>query len=132
MTKFLNNSLRIIPNFCLYLEEKEWARVHKGLTGGKAQLEDFVKHEYGAATHIYDSDGDVVCVVCMKAQEKREFSETIGILAHGAMHVAQETFKRIGEESPGVEFEAYTVQQITTELVREYLKKEKTHATQQG
>jgi hypothetical protein len=49
-----------------------------------------------------------------------EDEEVESILTHEAVHVKQFLFESIGEKTPGIETEAYTVQYFTDYLIREW------------
>ncbi len=43
-----------------------------------------------------------------------------GILAHEAVHVYESVIQQMGEETPGSEFHAYSIQEIFDNLVKAY------------
>lgn len=47
-------------------------------------------------------------------------SDAHGTCIHEAVHVFQKLRKYIGEDSPGDEWEAYTIEYIATSLIKEY------------
>lgn len=55
------------------------------------------------------NDADINCQISLAA-----------LIVHEATHVKQFLCDEIGEQSPSAEFEAYTVQEITYNLLREY------------
>ena len=72
----------------------------------------------GAATSFTKDGRTVVLVtVCDGAENRRTLLELIGIVVHEAAHVWQEVRLSIGERSPSIEFEAYSMQAITQELL---------------
>mgnify|MGYP001174063739 CR=1 FL=1 len=66
--------------------------------------------------------GQMVCVVCISFDGKRSMAEVVGLLAHEAAHVWQAIREDIGEDHPSDEFEAYSIQNITQRLIREWVK----------
>lgn len=95
-----------------------------------AQLDDkwpvpWLPKHHGANTHTFRTDTKVTCVVALDvaAAAKREDQvPVIGLLAHEAMHVAQEMFRNIGENEPSPEFQAYAVQNILQQLLWDYVR----------
>lgn len=58
-----------------------------------------------------------------------------GTIIHEAVHVFQALTKYIGEDNPGDEWEAYTIEYIATSLIKEYedaLSKERQEKLQDG
>lgn len=72
----------------------------------------------GAAT-TFTKDGKTIVLVTVLdgAERERTLLEMIGIVVHEAAHVWQEVRLAMGEHSPSIEFEAYSMQAITQELL---------------
>jgi len=73
----------------------------------------------GARTNFFISKNDdkSICIVCMnKTYEGYTMQEVQGLLVHEAVHVWQHVLVMMGEESPGIEIEAYAIQQIYINL----------------
>jgi len=66
-----------------------------------------------AATHFLVHEGKTTCIITMHPPGDRPIEQVAGIIAHEAVHVAQELWDNIGEREPGKEAEAYLVQMIT-------------------
>lgn len=66
----------------------------------------------------FTKDGKARCVVTVREGAERDHSltEIAGILVHEAAHVWQEVRLAMGEKSPSIEFEAYSMQVIFQEL----------------
>jgi hypothetical protein len=61
------------------------------------------------------------CVVCIDAAAHAERPiAAVSKLVHEATHIKQRIMEVIGEDSPSKEFEAYTMQNLTDELLAEY------------
>ena len=82
----------------------------------KAGFEPISK-DVPAATHFYD-DEKIVVFIDKRAQVTD--SEKIALLVHESVHVWQEIKRRMGEDNPSVEFEAYSVQSIFLGLLSLY------------
>jgi hypothetical protein len=77
-----------------------------------------------AMTHyVVTAKGNRVSFVCL-ADKKLDGISIMGLLVHEAVHVVQEYFRYIGEESPSVEFQAYAIQKVSTLLAHAYLDKQ--------
>lgn len=64
----------------------------------------------------HPQDGTAVYLVWMDDDLERPASADAALLAHEAVHVAIDYLKCIGEDEPGEELRAYTVQTITQYL----------------
>lgn len=73
---------------------------------------DFVNPGATATMHTFVKDGTATCIIAFDKQKGRSPEQEAGLIAHEAIHVAQELWERIGEHHPGREAEAYLVQQI--------------------
>lgn len=73
----------------------------------------FLASDHSSATmHTFVEDGSTVCIIAMEKPAGRSNEQVAGMIAHEAVHVAQELWARIGEREPGREAEAYLVQMI--------------------
>ena len=72
----------------------------------------------GRAT-FFTKTGKAIAIVTVRdgAEKQRSLIEIIGLLVHEATHIWQEVRSVMGEKEPSVEFEAYSVQAITQELL---------------
>jgi hypothetical protein len=76
-----------------------------------------------AMTHfIVTAKGNRASFVCL-GNKKLDGIAVAGLLVHEAVHVVQEYFRYIGEESPSIEFQAYSIQKVSTVLLHSYLEK---------
>jgi hypothetical protein len=67
------------------------------------------------------ADGVPACIVCIDAAAVVDRPIlAISMLVHEATHVKQRIMAVIGEDKPSDEFEAYTMQNLTEELLHEY------------
>lgn len=57
------------------------------------------------------------CIVTVTPSEEPTCIQLAGILVHEATHIWQEIREQMGEASPSQEFEAYSIQFITEELL---------------
>jgi len=77
-----------------------------------------------ACHHTVDFPGRLpASVVCIDAHAARFADDPIlaaAVLVHEATHAKQRFMEVIGERSPSTEFEAYAMQNLTENLLREY------------
>lgn len=64
--------------------------------------------------------GRACCIVCIGTKEGRTGIEVAGLLVHEATHIWQQICQNIGEHEPSAEFEAYSIQRISQNLMWEY------------
>lgn len=93
---------------------------HKELVRLQIKQQDwphFVLNERShATTHFFTKDGKTIIIVCIKVDDRTGI-EVAGLLVHEAVHIWQEMCDNIGERSPSTEFEAYSIQTISQELM---------------
>lgn len=77
----------------------------------------------GATTHFIrgtgKNDENVVALVCL-FEKSHDKLQIYSLLAHEATHIWQEILKELREDKPSPEFEAYSIQRITQNLLYEY------------
>jgi hypothetical protein len=76
-------------------------------------------------THHFGCDEKSLCIVCVGSLKGRLLVEIIGLFAHEATHIWQAVRDHIGEHKPGTEFEAYSIQWITQQLIESWAAKDK-------
>lgn len=82
-----------------------------GITPGKEATTNFLKNK----------QGDTVAIVLLY-DHSRDLTATLALIVHEAVHIWQEIKQIIGEKEPSHEFEAYSVQAISQQLMTEYLR----------
>lgn len=104
------------PYLKLCTDEYEFADTAKYLKIKPVPL--WVNAGANATTHhLYNEEGDLVCIVCVKDWKGRDPIEVASLLVHEAIHVWQEYAASIGENAPGREQEAYAIQLIAQRLM---------------
>lgn len=73
----------------------------------------FVNAGANATMHTFEKDGSTTCIITLQKGCGKSREMVAALLAHEAVHVAQELWQAIGEHKPGREAEAYLVQMIT-------------------
>ena len=76
----------------------------------------------GAGAQVDYYDGGKHCIVQLGDCSERTLIEVHGLLLHEAVHIWQELKEKMGEESPSVEFEAYSIQALAQDLFDLYEK----------
>ena len=69
-----------------------------------------------AQTNGFDGGEDLACFVLLEA-EVRDADQLAALMAHEAVHVAQNVLDHFGEDDPGEETRAYLVQNVTYALL---------------
>ena len=115
---------RILPPlhyYTLVTTERQFRKAMKHL--GIAYPPPWVNVGSEATTHFLEAGNRQAAVVAIRLARPRMLSEVVGLLAHEAVHIAQEYFADIGERLPSPEFQAYVTKWITSELVLAYDKR---------
>ena len=71
-----------------------------------------------ACCTIYEEQG--LAVVCLKEDLPLSTEDIYCLLVHEAVHLWQAHCRWLGEDKPGEETEAYAIQKIAGELIKEY------------
>ena len=109
------------PYLALCTSEKQYIKALKHLKIKSNNL--WVDNKANATTHVFDNNsGELCCVVCINVEHHNKV-EVYGLLVHEAVHVWQEYVQRIGEHTPGNEQMAYGIQNISQELINEFIHK---------
>lgn len=84
----------------------------------------FVTPGKDATTHHFEetSERHALAIVCLGSTEGHTPVGIAALLVHEAVHVWQEICERMGEHNPSREFEAYSVQWLSQELMDAYAK----------
>lgn len=125
--KWLNRSL-VTSSYYLTLctNEKQFKKVLKHIKLAKRLWPEFLHKNHGACTHIFNVSGCKAAVVCMaKSKVKSSIEHKYSVLAHEAVHVWQTVVEDFSEETPSMEFEAYSIGSITYQLFTSWKKQTK-------
>lgn len=74
---------------------------------------NFVNPGANATCHVFTKDDSRTCIITLAKTKGKSREMVAALIAHEAVHVAQELWEGIGERQPGKEAEAYLVQMIT-------------------
>ncbi len=99
-------------------DEAAWRREMKrlGVTDSPYPSSD------GCCTHFANLKKAANCTIVTISAKKRPALQIVGLIVHEAMHIWREIRESIGEHSPSAEFEAYSVQSISQNLIYAYEK----------
>lgn len=70
-----------------------------------------------AIVSFYDCDDGSTCAVVLLKKNNFGKIQNYSILVHEAVHIWQELKKLMNETSPSIEFEAYSIQRISQDLI---------------
>ena len=77
-----------------------------------------------AVTHTWERRGSLTCIICVHPDSMgADPIEVAESLVHEAVHVFQRLCDSIGEDSPSREFQAYSIERIAGELMREFARR---------
>lgn len=119
-TEWLNRKLMTGPYLSLCLSEEAFLQVMRKLNIKKG-IPEWVSPGASATMHeATNSSGQLVCIVCMRDWEDRDPVSVAGVLVHEAVHVFQKYCEDIGEKTPSSEFQAYSIQYISQQLMNSF------------
>ena len=76
-----------------------------------------------ALLHTWEENGRVTCVLCLHpGAQTADPIEVAGMLVHESVHVFQRLCDSIGESEPSREFEAYSIERIAEQFMREFVR----------
>lgn len=119
---WLDRNMMTGPYFCLCLTESAFRAALKHLKLPESRWPEWIMLGADATTHHLEMNGDEVHIVCMRPSSKKEKVQHYALLVHEAVHIWQAYRKSLGEDEPGSEHEAYSVQHLSQELMLSYEK----------
>lgn len=102
------------------MSPKAFRRELKRLDVGET---DFLgRSSANATTHILEHPKRETCfIIALRKPKAASVEQVAALVAHEAVHVAQDLWRAIGEQNPGHEAEAYLVQHIVQFCLQEAL-----------
>ncbi len=125
--RWLNRGMITAPYFTLCVTEEQFRELKRKLSWDAGEWAP----PNGARTHHGANEtGDPVCVVCVNGWDRHDPIQVASMIVHEAVHVFQEWCREFGEKTPSSEFEAYSIQWISEQLMYEFVRQtqEKQHA----
>ena len=107
-------------NYCLVKSKEEYVRF---CARHKVAKSEFMSLGTQGQCSIIERDGGILAIVQVdKALCLEHFTKTqiIGILVHEAVHIWQEIRTAMREDKPSSEFEAYSIERISEDLISEW------------
>ncbi len=104
----------------LCVTEKEFHAALNYLCCDKENRPKWINDGANATTHFLEADDNEVIIVCIKDYENVDPIQICGLLVHEAVHVWQNYCRSIGEREPSSEFEAYSIQRISQQLIESF------------
>ncbi len=117
---WLDRALVRAPMYiALCTSEEAYLKFMRGSTIPKAEWDPWIPARPGAVVHFFRTDkGDMQAVVCMKRVPGIVRIQYDAMLVHEAVHIWQRAREELGENAPSSEFEAYAIQNISTQLLK--------------
>ena len=118
--KWLGRDTVRTPHLVLCLTEAEYLKAARHCK--VAQPHTWIEESrQKAVVHTWESRGQLTCVVCLHPDAlQSDPIEVVAVLVHEAVHVFQRLCDSIGEDHPSSEFEAYSIERIAEQLIREF------------
>lgn len=98
-------------------DEKSWKKYTKKIN--KKKRPDYPKSD-GRITYFQSEDEGSVALITINPPEDTTLGEIYGLIIHESVHAFQFVCKSINEEKPSAEFEAYSIQAISQQLMSAY------------
>lgn len=118
--KWLDRELVRAPHLVLATTQEHYTAVVRHL---KLESHDeWLRNKSVACVHTFENDEALMCVVCLDAKRCEDPINVATALVHESVHVFQQLCERIGESEPSREFEAYSIERISEQLMREYVR----------
>lgn len=118
--KWLGRDTVRTPHMTLCLSAKEFECVarHCKVSDPGPWIDE---QRQAACVHTWERKGILTCVVCLLPSALGDDPiEVAGTLVHESVHIFQSLCDSIGERNPSREFEAYSIQRISQELMTEF------------
>lgn len=115
------------PYLCLVLSQQEYDQALDHCNIAREDRIPWIKtsHSHATVHTLENKSGEMVCIVALKIKEGVTGIQICGLLCHEAVHIFQSYCERIGESHPSAEFEAYSIQQISQNLMEAYARQAK-------
>ena len=121
-TRWLDRTLIRGPSVTLCKSEEQYNKVMRDL--GVDYPDPWIGEQQMATVHHFSNavSGGRSCVVCIGNMKNVPPIRIASILVHEAVHIWQTYIEFIDEENPSKEFEAYSIEAISYNLMEEYVR----------
>lgn len=117
--KFKTGLMRSPVRYGLCLSEKDYLHTLARIKPKDKERVFMSKNDAACTQTVHMKNGGIRVIVCYRPS-RRPIEEIHGALVHEAVHVWQEIRAHLGEDTPGVEQEAYSIEQIAVTLFLSY------------
>ncbi len=111
--------------YALATNEKNFYKEIKKFKIERGDIPYWVKPSSAATTHFLSAKGGKrAAIVCIDPKDAKQYTgvQVAALLVHEAVHIWQAFSRDIGETEPSSEFEAYSIQWLSQELLNAYYK----------
>jgi hypothetical protein len=111
----------LVSSFIPYTLQTTEAGFHRVLKNMGVPLGEYPKFANPYASTVKLTKGDESkIIVSVRTDKKVDKIKMYCVLVHEAVHIWQHIKEDIGETNPSMEFEAYSIEQISRNLIQEY------------
>ena len=121
--QWLSRSLIVGPYITLVTSDEEFGRAMKHCKLERDGTKWIRTEQADATAHHIETSEKLICIVAIRVKPGFDGIQVASLLVHEAVHIWQRYCQYIGEHSPSDEFEAYSVQAISQELMNAYAKR---------
>ncbi len=121
------NVMALHAYYALCLDEASFYRELKSLNVPRSSWPSFLRTPQANATcHQFETKGgNISFIVCIEACKGIEPIQIASLLVHEAVHIWQAYCEHIGEHQPSAEFEAYSIQWLSQQLMYSFAEQTK-------
>ena len=113
--------------YCVVVSQKQFDEQLKHLKVDYFDYMDDSKATQGVLHVFENANGNWSCVVAINENVLKDDVKAIGILVHEGVHMWQKYKEFIGEKNPSLEFEAYGIQKIFSNLMQSFAHQKERH-----
>jgi hypothetical protein len=118
MIKWMDRAVFVSPIFyALCTTEKAFYSQLRKMKIPKENWPPFLPQGADACTHMMETEKHAAAIVCMQKERGQTKRGYYSLLVHESVHVWQRIREDINEDRPSSEFEAYSIQQISLNLM---------------
>lgn len=123
--EWLNRRLLVSPiSYALCLSEASFYKELQRLKIPPGDWGEFLI--LSATTHFFKTQkNEFIAIVTIGDRKRIPIIETYALLVHEAVHIWQEICEKMYERNPSIEFEAYSIQAISQDLMDSYARQTK-------
>lgn len=121
--EWCDRSLIVSPYYyCLVITEEQFNTELDRLKIPRHLPGKWVSQGSDATVHflLHGETGRKIAIVALDDSKKVTATQKVALIVHEAVHIWQHIVEELGETNPSNEFEAYSIQAITQELLLAY------------